>query len=95
MTRPVRLRPAAERDLERLAEFIVEHDPKAALRAVRVLRQAILSLEELPERGRPGPRADLRELFVRFGQSHYVIRYQVRPDAIVVTRIWHAREVRG
>ena len=94
MKRKVRLRPAAEADLYRLAEFIVEKNPRAALRLGETLRNAILSLDEMAERGRPGPRKDLRELVVRFGRSRYIVRYAVREREVIVTRIWHGRERR-
>lgn len=94
MSRKVFLRPAAERDLLRLADFVVEKNPKAALEIQTELRRAILSLGELAERGRQGPREDMRELIVSKGAAKYVIRYQLTPDAVRITRIWHGRENR-
>lgn len=94
MTRQVRLRPSAEADLLRLAEFIVEKNPRAATRLTDKLAQEIRSLAEFSERGRPSQREGFRELIVRFGRSRYVIRYRVREDSVVITRIWHGRERR-
>lgn len=94
MSRKVFLRPAAERDLLRLAEFIVEKNPEAASEIQAGLRHAILSLGDFSERGRPGPRDDMRELIVSIAAAKYVIRYQLTQDAVRITRIWHGREDR-
>ncbi|MFQ5563654.1 MAG: type II toxin-antitoxin system RelE/ParE family toxin [Parvularculaceae bacterium] len=94
MSRKVFLRPAAERDLLRLAEFVIEKNPKAASEIQAELRRAILSLGEFGERGRPGPRDDMRELIVSKGAARYVIRYQLTSYAVRITRIWHGREDR-
>jgi len=37
---------------------------------------------------------DHRELYIRFGDSGYVVQYRVDADAVVVARIFHAREDR-
>ena len=94
MSRRVRLRPAAERDLERLAKFIVDENPDAAERLGRRLRESALSLRERAERGRPAA-ANFRELVVPFGRSRYVIRYLVSEETVTVTRIWNSRENRA
>jgi len=36
----------------------------------------------------------IRQIFVRFGRGGYVIRYRVRKNDIVITRMWHSRENR-
>ncbi|MBI1238463.1 MAG: type II toxin-antitoxin system RelE/ParE family toxin [Alphaproteobacteria bacterium] len=95
MSRPVRFRPSAVKDLERLADFLIERNPAAAVSLSVRISEAVQSLGNLAERGRPGPRRDLREIILRFGRSRYIIRYQVRDDAIVIIRLWHGRERRG
>ena len=94
MNRKVEFVPAARADLVRLIEFIADRNPRAAARLSTFLREHTMSLSEFSERGRPGPVEGLRELIVRFGRSRYIIRYQVREDAVVITRIWHGRERR-
>lgn len=88
--------PEALADFERLREFLVEKDPRAAARAVETLTQAIDSLARFPERGRLAALPKHRELVVPFGRSAYIVRYAFRPEesAVLVTRLWHGREQR-
>ena len=41
-------------------------------------------------------RPDVRELFIPFGKSVYVLRYRIDSDndCVVVIRVWHGREHR-
>jgi plasmid stabilization system protein ParE len=91
--RPVRFEPRAERDLDRLRGFLEAFSPEVARRAARSLRAGILGLSDFPDQGAPinGGR---RELYLRFGDSGYVVQYRVDPDAILVARIFHLREDR-
>ncbi len=92
MTREVRLSVRARIDIDRLVDFLVEKSPSAAKRARETLLVALLSLEEMPERGRPGPLDDLRELSIRFGHAGYVIQYRVDAARVFVTHIFHTLE---
>ena len=94
MKRRVELRPAAERDLDRLAGFIAKLDERAADKRERGLREALRKLGDRPFLGRPGPAPDLREQVARFGRSSYLIRYRVTQEAVIIIRIWHGREDR-
>jgi toxin ParE1/3/4 len=93
----IALSPEAIADLERLREFLVEKDARAAARASTTLAEAIDSLLQFPERGRISPLPSHRELVVPFGRSAYVVRYMVRAESEIVSivRIWHGREERG
>lgn len=90
----VRLSPAAERDLERLAAFLIGKSPRAAMRSVEIIEAALGTLEQHPDRGRPGPRRGRREIVARFGRDGYVIQYRVDDGVVVVARIKHSREAR-
>ncbi|MDZ4870330.1 MAG: type II toxin-antitoxin system RelE/ParE family toxin [Alphaproteobacteria bacterium] len=83
-------------DLERLKTFLADKDAKASERAATALVEAIGSLGNLPERGRPSAVQGLRELVVPFGQSAYVVRYAYRAstETVFIVRIWHGREDR-
>lgn len=94
MTYAVLVSPEAQQDLLRLATFLAEAAPHAALQASDVISAAILSLAEMPLRGTPGRLAGTRQRIVRFGQSGYVIRYRVEPRRVIVISIFHAREDR-
>lgn len=91
--RRVELRPAARRDLLRFERNLKRHSPQAALRMFDLVAARVLSLADMPfkgvERGH-----DMRELFIKFGKSAYVIRYRVTEDAVVISRIWHGRQQR-
>ena len=36
----------------------------------------------------------LRELYIRFGDSGYVVQYRVDTNVVVIARIFHMREAR-
>ena len=90
------LSPRASGDLERLRTFLSEHGDAVTQRAVTTLRERIALLAEFPGLGKPFGQRNLRELYVPFGSSAYVIRYYVsrKRDAVVLLRIWHGRESR-
>ena len=88
--------PEAAADIERLRAFLAENNSDAAAKAAGILIEAVQSLAELPERGRPSGIPGVRELIVAFGGSAYVVRYAHRISAkeVVILRIWHGREMR-
>jgi plasmid stabilization system protein ParE len=87
------LRPAARRDLLRHEKYLQSHSPRAALRMFDRLTDRMRLLCEHPLIGIETHPGD-RELFVRFGKSSYVIRYQVTDEAVVIFRVWHGRQNR-
>jgi len=86
VSRPVRFSPDAADDLDRLAAFLVDKSPAAALRAVGAITHGAESLETFPERGRP-LEGGLRELVIPFGRYAYVVEYRVDADAVVISRV--------
>jgi plasmid stabilization system protein ParE len=94
VTLRVELRPAAECDLDRLAQFMAALDERAADRRERWLRETIRKIGVRPLIGRPGPDSSLRERVLRYGKSSYLVRYQVTAESVIVTRIWHGKEDR-
>ncbi|MBI1682965.1 type II toxin-antitoxin system RelE/ParE family toxin [Caulobacter hibisci] len=70
----------------------MDKNPSAARRAGQIIAASIRSLAEYAERGQIGPRKDLRRLQVPFGDSGYVVEYQITPTEVLITRIKHARE---
>jgi plasmid stabilization system protein ParE len=93
MSREVRLSPAAQRDFDRLVDFLESKSPRAAWRAAEAILAGLSSLSDQPERGRP-VLGEHRELVVRFGRDGYLVRYRVDPDAVIVASIMHTREQR-
>ncbi|MES2033957.1 MAG: type II toxin-antitoxin system RelE/ParE family toxin [Pseudomonadota bacterium] len=94
MSRRVQFGPAAEDDLGRLVDFLLEKNPDAAWKASEALEAAAASLGEFSERGVPGERPNTRELIVPFGRGDYVIQYRVYERLILITRIFHGLEDR-
>ena len=86
---------AAQSDIRRLYDFLLEKDPAAAERAVRAIQLGARKLVEFPYVGRRmDDETERRELFVPFGAGAYVLRYRMHDDTIVVIRAWHSREER-
>ncbi|MGH6610032.1 MAG: type II toxin-antitoxin system RelE/ParE family toxin [Burkholderiaceae bacterium] len=78
-------------DLDRLFDFIGEHDPFAAARAAKRITEAVSMLQNHPHVGRP-VRGALRELVISHGRSGYVALYRASADNVVVLAIRHQRE---
>ena len=85
--------PGAVRDLERLWDFLAEHEPDAAPVAVKAIADAVSVLERHPQIGRPAE-AGMRELVVSRGRTGYVALYDwLEPiDTVVVLALRHQRE---
>ncbi|HTY93487.1 MAG TPA: type II toxin-antitoxin system RelE/ParE family toxin, partial [Steroidobacteraceae bacterium] len=75
-------------DLERLADFLIEDAPKAALAAIDVIRDGIEILERHPLIGRSCEEG-LRELLISYGKSGYMAlySYEQRQDVVLVLAI--------
>lgn len=89
----VELRPAARRDLLSFERSLKRHSPRAALRMFDLVVGRVLALGEFPLKGVEREHG-LRELYVKFGKSAYVIRYRVTDEAVLIVRIWHGRQNR-
>lgn len=91
----VRISPGAQTDLERLFEFLVEHDLAVALRAREAIEMAYGLLGEFPFACRPAVDGNpfLRELLVPFGNAGYVLLFEIGDEATVtVAAVRHQRE---
>jgi plasmid stabilization system protein ParE len=85
--------PDALDDIARLYDFLAPVSPVAASRAALVIRDAANEISDNPGIGTP--RAEFREWPAKFGRSSYVLRYILVPtDIILITRVWHSRELR-
>jgi toxin ParE1/3/4 len=80
----------AANDLERIADYLVQHTPGRAPGLVQRIYDAAGSLLTLPYRGRPGKVEGTRELVL--SALPYVLVYVVRQDVIVVVRILHGAQ---
>lgn len=93
MTRVIRLTAKASQDRKRLAAFLTERNPEAAVRAVETIISAIAGLARFPFKGHEVD-GDRRELTVPFGKTGYVVQYRIEAETIIIARIFHMREER-
>ena len=85
--------PESLDDLQGLHQFIAEHNATAAAGAITTLLDAVESLKDAPERGRPwDAEAGYRSLSLRFGARGYVVRYRLFEDQVIIVRVWYALE---
>jgi addiction module RelE/StbE family toxin len=81
---------AAVFDLAAARAYIARDNPPAADKQVERVVAAIAGLLQFPEIGRPGRRAETRELVV--SRTPYVVAYRLRRDVIEILRVMHGRQ---
>jgi toxin ParE1/3/4 len=80
---------SAVADLIAIADYIVEHNPRAAEEVEKRIRASIGQLETFPFSGRPTDDPDIRMFpIVRYP---YLVFYEVADGEIVIHRIRHGR----
>lgn len=86
----------AQRDLQRLQDFLKTKNRLAARKAGEAIVRAIRQLKTLPDIGRPVPFLPLeyQELVIGFGDSGYVMlyRHDRETDRIVIVTVRHQKE---
>jgi plasmid stabilization system protein ParE len=95
MSYHVRFTPEARADIERLYDFLLQEDVRAAEKALNIIERAFGFLEEFPFSCRRVDDGDpfLRELLISFGQSGYVALFEVESHEIVtLLAVRHQRE---
>ena len=82
------------RDLERLARFLRESDPRAASETIPMILDGLKVLASYPLIGRPID-ANRRELLIYRGRTGYLAQYAFRheDDEVVILAVRHQREV--
>lgn len=93
MTRLV-LAPSALRDIQRLADFLMESTPQAALGTGEILMDGLAILARHPLIGRV-VEEDFLELVISRGRSGYLAlyRYDAEHDRAIFLAIRHQREL--
>jgi plasmid stabilization system protein ParE len=81
--------------VQRLYRFLPPKNLDAAMRAVKTIRQAVKMLEQQSGVGRPieDMPDEFREWIIDFGDSGYVARYRIAPDAVTILAVRHQKEV--
>ena len=86
--------PQALQGVQRCYRFLASKSPEAASRAVRAIRNGILTVVDHPGSGRPADKMDaaFREWLIPFGGSGFVVLYRFEGDLAVVLAVRHQRE---
>ncbi|MCC7490362.1 MAG: type II toxin-antitoxin system RelE/ParE family toxin [Gammaproteobacteria bacterium] len=89
----VEIAPEALADLERLFDFLAEHDPRRARARMLSVRQAMELLADHPLLGHEAEDGR-RELVLSRGRYGYVAKYRWLPaeDVVLVLAVRHQRE---
>ena len=84
---------SAVKDLERLHEFVLEHNAKSARNLALKIKAAVDHLIDHPELGKPvKDLSNFRDLAILFGAGGYVLRYRLHAETIFIVSIRHYRE---
>ena len=95
MSYRVRYTRAAREDLRRLYAFLLEHDLKAARRALDAIGKGIELLQEFPFTCRKAVPDNpfLRELVISFGAAGYIALFEIEDDeTVTILAVRHQRE---
>lgn len=95
MSYRVRYTKAAREDLRRLYAFLLEHDLKAARRALDAIGKGIELLQEFPFTCRKAAPDNpfLRELVISFGAAGYIVLFEIEDDeTVTILAVRHQRE---
>lgn len=86
---------AALLDVQRLYRFLAAKNIDAAKRSVKAIREGVKVLGHQPGLGRPLAEMPetFREWVIDFGDSGYLARYRIDPDAITILAVRHPKEV--
>ncbi len=85
----------ALQDLERLFQFLAEHDATAAFDSAQAITSSVEMLASHPYVGHRIEGGELRELVVSFGRTGYVALYRYRPERgeVRILTVRHQREL--
>lgn len=85
---------AAQQDIVRLVDFLIETDIEAALETIAVIENGVSLLVKHPKIGRPTEANHLRELVISRGSTGYIALYEFDEllELVIVLRVKHQRE---
>lgn len=86
----VNITESADAGLLAIADYLAQDDFGEAERIVQAIIEAAYSLQNLPNRGRPGRVADTLELLV--SGLPYVLVYTVMPREVRIVKILHQKQ---
>jgi plasmid stabilization system protein ParE len=77
--------------LEHICEWIERDNPETARRVARTIYEGCARLKDFPNLGRASQRMPWRRELT-FPPLPYVVVYQVKPNAIEISRIFHGAQ---
>ncbi|MEA1922724.1 MAG: type II toxin-antitoxin system RelE/ParE family toxin [Pseudomonadota bacterium] len=95
MSYQVRYTRAAKEDLKRLYEFLLDHDLRAARKAREAIGKSMEFLKDFPFACRKtmSDNPFLREFLISFGQSGYVVLFEIENQkTVTILAVRHQRE---
>ena len=95
MTYRLRVSAAAQKDLERLFEFLAANDLPSAVRARNAIEKAYEFVATMPFACRKAEESNpfLRELIISFGSAGYVALFEIEDEkTVTILAIRHQRE---
>jgi toxin ParE1/3/4 len=84
----IRWTKAASQDLDSIEEYIRQHNPKAAIKQVlRVLDAVETVLSNTPGLGKPGRIAGTKEFYVT--GTPYIVAFRIKENTMEILRVIH------
>jgi toxin ParE1/3/4 len=90
MKLPIVWTAPARAQLEEAYDYIAQSNPSAARNQVELVVDAIRTLAESPELGRPGRRRGTRELVI--SGTPYIVAYRIRLSSVRVLAVMHGAQ---
>lgn len=85
---------SAVSDLVRLKKFLAANNPRAAHKAVTLIKNSTGKLKEFPLIGEPVEGLkEFYDLFIEFGAAGYHVRYKVISQKVYIIHIKHTKEL--
>lgn len=86
----IRWNPKADKDLENIEAYISQDSPRAAIKVILDIINAVEQLRDFPALGRAGRVVGTRELVI-FGKP-YIVPYRIKENIVEVLRVFHASQ---
>ena len=90
MDKVIRWLPKAQENFETELKRIAQENEAAAKRIASLVKSRIDTLEQFPEKGRPGRVPGTRELVL--AGLPYILPYRVRGNAVEILRFFHTSQ---
>jgi plasmid stabilization system protein ParE len=87
MTVRVRRSRRADLEIEEIADYLMEHSPRAAQRFLAALERVQQQLSEFPNSGAPGLRPGTRRMVI----GNYIVSYRRRGPDVEIFAVRHAK----